>query len=220
MQKNKYISATTEPLGSLEQMLSYEKELRGIVDFIHCDIMEKSFVGRDLFDYENLKIFCEKSKTKVELHLMCDFSTAPLKDYFFKKVEVIIIHLEAFSSEEEIINALNDIKKVGKKAGIALKKESNLKLVKSLLNNVDLILIMGVTIGKSGQKIDKNTFKRVKIIKKTLKKQKINVLIEVDGGINDKNAKKLFRAGADVLASGSYIYLSKNKVLAVEKLKK
>jgi ribulose-phosphate 3-epimerase len=121
--------------------------------------------------------------------------------------DIITFHPEATKSTAETINL---IKKQKKKVGISLKPKSNIDLVKDHLNNIDLILIMSVEPGFGGQKFMPEVVEKLKDIRKIISEKKLNIDLEIDGGINFENCKLAKEAGANVLVSGSTVFKENN----------
>ena len=117
--------------------------------------------------------------------------------------DIITFHPEATKNTS---NTINLIKKQKKKVGISLKPKSSLDLIKNHLNNIDLILIMSVEPGFGGQQFMPEVIEKVKNIKEIISKNKLDIEIEIDGGINFENCKLVKKAGANVLVSGSTIF--------------
>ena len=187
------------------------KEIEKYADLIHVDIMDGIFVKPITVDAN----FVKKIKTKVplDIHLMVhEPSESNLKSFIDAGAYSIIIHQEACKDPS---NQINFIKKNKTKACISIKPKTSLDKIKKYLDFVDMVLIMTVEPGYAGQKFILSTMSKVK----ELRKLKPNLDIEVDGGINLETAKLAKDGGADIVASASYIFGSKNPKKAYEKLK-
>ena len=106
------------------------------------------------------------------------------------------------------------------KAGVALNPHTPVKLLDAIINDIDLVCLMSVNPGFGGQNFIKNTYDKVKELKTIINKSKASTLIEIDGGITNKNAKTLIDCGADILVAGSYVFSSKNPSETIATLKK
>lgn len=216
----KMISVSTESYKSVEELLQVDTLLNGVADYIHCDVMDGKFVERSLFNYNDLKVFAEKAKMPLDIHLMCENLKQKYDDYILLKPEILTIHYEAFKTEEELIYWLSYIKQNNIKAGLSIKPQTNVSEIVNLLSIVDLVLVMSVEIGYGGQKFMPSSLEKIDQLKKNKTKNNFNYIIEVDGGINFENAKQIFDSGADMLVSGSFVANHTNKIMAIEQLKK
>ena len=132
----------------------------------------------------------------------------------------ITFHLEACSDLEEVIETIELIKKENKKVGISIKPNSPVETIFSLLlrEDIDLVLIMSVEPGFGGQKFMKNSLPKIRELRKFIDENKLNTLIEVDGGIQSETAALVIEAGVDILVSGSYLFNSENFAKSVESI--
>jgi ribulose-phosphate 3-epimerase len=106
------------------------------------------------------------------------------------------------------------------KAGVALNPHTNITLLEDVIADIDLVCIMSVNPGFGGQSFIENTYDKVKQLKALIERKKATTLIEIDGGVTDKNAKQLATAGADVLVAGSFVFKSDNPTKTISELKK
>ncbi len=120
--------------------------------------------------------------------------------------EVITFHVEALDNIEECIQLAQHIRSRGVKAGISIKPKTDLVLIKELLAEIDLVLVMSVEPGFGGQSFIPESLERIQTLKKWINEKNLNVLIEVDGGINQETGKLCKDAGVDVLVAGSYVF--------------
>ena len=126
-----------------------------------------------------------------------------IKDFAESGADIITFHPEATDNVDETIKL---IRKYNKKVGISLKPKSKINLIENYLDKIDLVLIMSVEPGFGGQKFMPEVLPKLKEIKKIITEKKLNVEIEIDGGVNFKNAKSAKESGANVLVSGSTIF--------------
>lgn len=161
-------------------------------DFAQIDIADGKFV-------KNKTFWLLEGNLDYELHLMVKNPEEIIKQVKnSKKIQKIIFHFEAVKQVNKIIKL---IKNYNFQAGLAINPETNILKIKKYLKNLDLVLIMGVHPGFSGQKFIPETINKIKKLRKLNSK----ILIEVDGGINAKNANKILKAGADILAVGGWL---------------
>lgn len=216
----KLVSVSTEPVKSVGELISYGKELFGVADFIHCDVMDNYFVGRDLLSLETIKKLNLNCGCLLDVHLM----TKNLKSQFYKYIEsganILTIHYESFKNKREMIKVLKKIKELHALAGLSFVPSTSLDEVLPYLKYCDLVLVMSVVPGKSGQNFIAQTYQKIEVLKKYISNNNLDVLIEVDGGIVPEIAKILYDKGVNIVVSGSYVYNSDDKVGAVNLLKK
>ena len=186
-------------------------------DWFHIDIMDGVFVPNISFGMPVLKSINKYATKTLDVHLMI---VNPEK-YFEKFAElgsnILTIHYEV--SKDILGDSIKEIKKYGMKAGVAINPDTNTNVLEDYINDIDLVCVMGVFPGFSGQKFIDATYERCKQIKEMVVERNTKTLIEVDGGVTIHNAKKLLENGADVLVSGSHVFKAKNPKEIISKLK-
>jgi ribulose-phosphate 3-epimerase len=115
---------------------------------------------------------------------------------------------------------LQAIKAEGMKAGVALNPHTSVSLLEDVIKDIDMVCIMSVNPGFGGQSFIENTFKKIKELKEIIKRNNASTIIEIDGGVTNKNAVQLVEAGADVLVAGSYVFKAENPLQTISNLKK
>ena len=210
------VSASSMPAGrNMSAQLEYLSRVTNYgADMYHLDVMDGIFTKYKTIDYKYVEQLREKSTLLFNAHLMVKNPASVISKYAKYGVDIITLHYEAFEKDENLIKALNLIKAKGKMAGIAIDLDTDIKVVDSLIKYVDLVLIMSVKAGKGGQKFDKSAIQKIKYVRKLNQE----VLIEVDGGINDDTGAQCVKAGADILCAGTFIY-NNDTFEAIQKLK-
>ena len=183
-------------------------------DMYHLDVMDGVFTKYKTIDYKYVEQLREKSTLLFNAHLMVSNPHAVISKYAKNGVDIITLHYESFDKEENLIKSLKLIKSKGKMAGIAIDLPTDISVIDSLIKYVDIVLIMSVKAGKGGQKFDKSAIQKIKYVRKLNQE----VLIEVDGGINDDTGAQCVKAGADILCAGTFIY-NNDTFEAIQKLK-
>jgi len=176
-------------------------------DYIHVDVMDGHFVPNITIGPEVIKKLRPLTKKVFDVHLMISPVDKYVEDFANAGADIITFHPEATESVEKTINL---IKKQKKKVGISLKPKSSINLIEKYLNNIDLVLIMSVEPGFGGQKFIPEVINKVKKIKEIMSKKKLEIDLEIDGGINFENCRIAKNAGANVLVSGSTIFKENN----------
>ncbi len=219
MKKSPDISVSTEPISDFQNIVEYAKQMQGVADFLHCDVMNVNFVTKNNYDYNLIKNINRNSSIMLDVHLMVNEPTIDIPKYLEAGANILTVHYEAFESKEDLVNVIKYIKAHNALVGISFKPSTSFKEVKSFLFSCDVVLIMGVEPGASGQATIPEMFDRVKEIDDFRTQNNLNFKIEFDGGVNPDNAKKLVELGTDILVSGSFVYNSKNRSEAIKKLK-
>lgn len=191
------------------------------INYFHIDVMDGKFVENNteaiMKDYA--LTISHISNLGLDVHFMVEDVEKFIDEYSMLEPEIITFHIEATKTEERTKNAINLIKSIGSKVGIAINPDTSIEEVKEYLPFVHLVLVMTVVPGKGGQKIIPEAIEKVKQLKKYIDDNNIDISIEVDGGINDKTAEECKEAGADILVAGKYLVSSENFNQAVKSLK-
>jgi len=219
MKKEVYISVSTDPVKEIQGVVEYAKELQGKADFLHCDIMDGKFVEKQTYDAALVSNINQNSLIALDVHLMCDEPFEKIDEYLSAGANILTIHYEAFKNKKNIVDAVKKIKEKNALAGISFKPNTSVKEIKVFLNEFDVVLVMSVEPGKSGQKFLPESIDKIKELDRIRKENNLNFKIEVDGGVNNENAKEIVEAGGDMLVSGSYIYNSKDRNKAINSLR-
>lgn len=130
--------------------------------------------------------------------------------------EVISVHVEAC---DHLHRNIQQIKGLGAKAGVAINPHTSIKTLENVIEQIDLICVMSVNPGFGGQKFIENTYKKIRELKKMIQDAGSKALIEIDGGVNQDNAKLLMDAGADVLVAGNFVFSASNPKEVIQRLK-
>ena len=182
---------------------------------IHVDVMDGVFVPNISFGQPIVKTLSLISNKPLDVHLMIIDPLKFIDEFVFDNTLNITIHYESTKNIEE---TLNYIKSKNIKSGLAIKPNTNINEIESYIQKVDVLCLMSVNPGFSGQNFIENTYNRLKQLRKLIEKKRLSTLIQIDGGVNNTNAKKLFKLGADILVSGNYIFKSANPNKVIEYL--
>ncbi len=184
-------------------------------DYIHCDVMDGSFVPQITFGTKMVAAVKKISSLPLDVHLMIKEPMKHIESFYKAGSDLLTIHYEADSSEEII----NYIKSFGIKAGISIKPNTDVTALEDLLPLVDLVLIMSVEPGKGGQSFLNSALEKIAYIKEYSLKHNKDLIIEVDGGINFETGKLCVDSGANTLVSGSFIFKADDMKTCIEGLK-
>ena len=176
-------------------------------DYIHVDVMDGHFVPNLTIGPEIIKKIRPFTKKIFDVHLMISPVDKYIEQFANSGADIITFHPEATDNTLKTIQLIKDC---NKKVGISLKPKSEISLIHDVLDKIDLVLIMSVEPGFGGQKFMPEVVPKIKELKKIIDNNKLNVDLEIDGGINFVNAKQVKDAGANILVSGSTIFKENN----------
>ena len=183
-----------------EEVISLDKSG---ADYIHIDVMDGHFVPNITMGPEIIKKIRPLTKKIFDVYLMISPVDNFINDFADAGSDIITFHPEATNNISKTIKLIKD---KGKKVGISLKPKSKVDLIEDFFDKIDLVLIMSVEPGFGGQKFMPEVLDKVKKIKAIIAKKKLDVEIEIDGGINFNNSHQAKEAGVNVLVSGSTIF--------------
>jgi ribulose-phosphate 3-epimerase len=186
-------------------------------DWFHIDIMDGVFVPNISFGMPVLEAIAKHAKKTIDVHLMIVDPDRYITTFKKLGANVLTVHLEACTHLHRTLQA---IKAEGMKAGVALNPHTNVDLLEDVINDIDLVCIMSVNPGFGGQSFIENTYDKIRKLKTLINKKGASTIIEIDGGVTNKNAAQLVEAGADVLVAGSYVFGATDPIATVADLKK
>ena len=184
-------------------------------DWFHIDIMDGVFVPNISFGMPVLRDIKKHAKKTLDVHLMIVNPDQYIETFSKLGADILTVHLEACTHMHRTIQA---IKATGMKAGIALNPHSSVNQLKDVIKDIDVVCLMSVNPGFGGQSFIENTFDKVKELKDLIQSTGSECQIEIDGGVTNKNAKKLVQAGANILVAGSYVFKNSNPTETISKL--
>ena len=186
-------------------------------DWFHIDIMDGVFVPNISYGMPVLEAITKHATKTIDVHLMIIDPDRYIKTFADLGANILSVHYEAYTHLHRTLQA---IKAEEMKAGVAINPHTNIDLLEDVINDIDLVCIMSVNPGFGGQSFIENTYAKVQKLKALITKKGAKTLIEVDGGVTNKNAKQLVEAGADVLVAGSYVFKAANPTATISDLKK
>ncbi len=172
-------------------------------DWFHIDIMDGVFVPNISFGMPVLRDIKKHAKKALDVHLMIVKPDKYIETFASLGADILTVHYEACSHMHRTVQA---IKATGMKAGIALNPHTSVNQLKDIIKDIDLVCLMSVNPGFGGQSFIENTYNKVKELKELIQSSESSCQIEIDGGVTNKNAKKLVEAGANILVAGSYVF--------------
>ena len=186
-------------------------------DWFHIDIMDGVFVPNISFGMPVLQAISKHAKKTIDVHLMIVDPDRYISTFKKLGADILTVHYEACP---HLHRSLQAIKTEGMKAGVAINPHTNVSLLEDVIKDIDLVCIMSVNPGFGGQSFIENTYKKITQLKEIITRNNASTLIEIDGGVTNKNAKALIDAGADVLVAGSYVFGAQNPTETIADLKK
>ena len=185
-------------------------------DYVHFDVMDGHFTGNLTFGVEILKAVKRSTKVPVDAHLMVSNPDETVDWYADAGADMITVHYEAST---HLHRTLTHLQQRGVKAGVVLNPATPVCVLESIIEVVDMVLLMSVNPGFGGQMFIPGIVEKTRRLKKMIEEKGSNALIQIDGGVNDKTAPLLVEAGADVLVSGSYIFKAADPIKTIHELK-
>ena len=202
-----------------ETILGLEKAK---TDYFHIDVMDGKFVEKDTYNYmlECSSYIKRISNLPIDVHLMIEDIKKGIHDFSSVEPNIITFHLEACKDEEEVFEIINLIKSLNCKVGLSIKPNTDVAKVYKFLPYIHMCLIMTVEPGKGGQVLLSDMIDKIHKLKEYIEKNKIDIDIEADGGINLKTCDAVKNAGANILVSGTAIIMANDYKTIIDELKK
>ena len=185
-------------------------------DFIHLDIMDGLFVPNISYGFPVVKAIAKVARKPMDAHLMIMDPDRYFEQFCELGVKYLSVHYEACT---HLHRSLQRIKSLGMKAGIALNPHTPSHILNDIVHEADFVLVMSVNPGFGGQSFIENSYRKIASIKNIIRQEAPGCLIEVDGGVSEENASKLYDAGADILVAGNSVFGAKDPLKAIALLK-
>ena len=184
-------------------------------DYMHLDVMDGAFVPNITFGAPVIKCVRNLTDVPFDVHLMIDHPLKYIEDFVKAGADIITFHVEAKS---DIQQTIDKIKSFGVKAGLVIKPDTPPQTVFPYLKEIDMVLIMTVEPGFGGQSFMADMLPKATAIRNEAKKQGVSVLIEADGGINEKTISQCAQYGIDICVSGTGVFKAQNAKQAISAL--
>ncbi|HON19664.1 MAG TPA: ribulose-phosphate 3-epimerase [Salinivirgaceae bacterium] len=205
------LSADFTKLGLEIEMLETSQ-----ADWVHLDIMDGHFVPNITFGMPVIKQLKRLTAKPFDVHLMIECPEKYIKDFYEAGADIITVHFEGATHLHRTIAQIKDL---GIKAGVAVNPHTPVELLFDILDDLDMVLVMSVNPGFGGQKFIPRSLDKIKRLNNEKLRRGANFIIQVDGGVDDRNASELIQTGANCLVAGNYIFKSKDPREAIQRLK-
>lgn len=204
--------------------LHFEHDIQKIknagIKWIHFDVMDGHFVKNISFGNLFLKKVNKNLDLIKDVHIMVNDPLSMVEKYQESGADYLTFHYEACKDDAEVFQVIDKIHECGMKAGISIKPKTPVNVVFPFLHSLDLVLIMSVEPGRGGQKFMDLSLNRIYALKNRINEERVNVLISVDGGVNDITGPECRKMGADILVVGQYLFGHEDFNERVERLLK
>ena len=184
-------------------------------NWFHIDVMDGVFVPNISFGTPIMKVLKKNAKKTLDVHLMIVNPDNYLESFAELGADILTVHYEACTHLHRTVQRVKDLKM---KAGVAINPHTPISSLKSIIKELDLVCIMSVNPGFGGQSFIEGTYSKIEELKSLIKEQSSKAIIEIDGGVNSENAKKLIDCGANALVAGSFVFKSKNPAETISDL--
>ena len=184
-------------------------------DWFHIDVMDGVFVPNISFGTPIMNVLKKCAKKPLDVHLMIVNPDNYIEKFAELGSSVLTVHAEACTHLHRTVQKIKSLKM---KAGVAINPHTPISSLESIINEIDLVCVMSVNPGFGGQSFIENTYQKVEDLKSLIDKKNSKAIIEIDGGVTSKNAKKLVEKGADVLVAGSFVFKSDNPTETISTL--
>lgn len=186
------------------------------VKYLHLDVMDGMFVPNISFGPMIIKQLRPLTNMVFDVHLMIEEPDRYVQNFKDSGADILTVHYEAC---KHLHRTISYIKSLGMKAGVSLNPATNIDVLDYVLEDLDLVLIMSVNPGFCGQSFIPSAIDKIKNLRKKIDERNLNVIIEVDGGVKTTNVKDVIEAGADLIVSGSDVFVDKeNRIKAYKEI--
>ncbi len=189
---------------------------KSAADWFHVDVMDGVFVPNISFGFPVIKAIQKHATKPLDVHLMIVRPEQYIQLFKESGAAILSVHIEACP---HLHRTIQEIKNAGMQAGVAINPHTSVASLEDIIADIDLVCMMSVNPGFGGQKFIQNTFRKIEDLKNIILRRKSSAKIEIDGGVDLKNAAALISAGADVLVAGNAVFSSNDPSASIALLK-
>ena len=185
-------------------------------DWFHIDVMDGHFVPNISYGMPVIQAIKKHATKPLDVHLMIEKPERYIEEFAKVGADIITVHYE---STVHLHRTLTQIEDAGCKAGVVLNLTTPISVLEDILPKCYMVLLMSINPGFGGQKFVEMTYNRIKKLRRMIDEQGLNTIIEIDGGVTDKNIKQLVACGANAFVAGSHVFKSANPTETIKQLK-
>ena len=186
---------------------------------MHCDICDGEYNATKCFSAEIAEQINKITTLPLDCHLMTNDPIFWASKYVDSGANIITAQIESFNNKNQVLEFIDFVKRKKTLVGLAIEPDKKVETILPYVQNIDILLVMSVKTGASGQNFDNSAIEKIKQFDRIRKQNNLKYLIEVDGGINDQNIELVKSSSADIVVSGNFVFNSGDRQLAIDRLK-
>lgn len=211
------VSVSTMPAGN--NLKQYLQQIKQFADFLHCDVCDGKYNSTVCFSPKMAQQVNQTTTLPLDVHLMTNNVLKHAKQYIEAGANIVTAQIEAFNKKTDVNKFLQLVKQNKTLAGLSIEPQTQIDAIMPFLPSLDIVLVMAVKTGSSGQKFDASVIGKIQQLNQLKLQHGYNFKIQVDGGINNTTINQIKNLGVDIVVSGGYVFNSQNKQQAIDSLR-